>query len=550
MKLRTLCLFLTIAPQFVSAQIPATDDSYTTSSSPTSNFGTQPNLLLMQGVNSYIRFDLSALPPGLTSSNINKATVRLYIDGVTTSGTLDVYLVTNSWTEGAITYATAPGLGTKLNNSPISITASKRTFIDVDVTLAVQAWFASPPSSNYGIALVASSGSPISLSFDSKENTSTSHDPELNVEMISAGPPGPQGPQGLQGPTGAVGPAGPLGLQGPTGPQGPAGTNGTGFNFTGPFSNTTSYNVNDATTYNGSTYVATVANQGGGTPDVNTAAWSLMAQAAAGTHVLFPTFFSGNLSGSWVGGQFVLDQPITVLRMAVSAKTPIGSTCPAAVFRFTNGTKGQDLVLTPGQYWADSGPITLTFATGDTIQSTLRTGSTCSSNTGADANLMIEYKMQQSGDTDTCPGTLCSGFCTTPSSDPSNCGSCGTACASGVPCTSGTCTSTVSCTGGSQPVCGGACQTIHSNGVGGNYYDCNALGTYNEATAIEAATSVTGNSNLTAPGQCTGGDLAVSTVGQAQCVTWVYSGTNVGHVLQNNNSTCVCPSPGVGSTWN
>src|SRR5262249_20342536 len=158
------------------------------------------------------------------------------------------------------------------------------------------------------------------------------------------------------------------------------------------------YNVNDVATYNGSTYVATVTNQGGGTPNVNTADWSLMAQAAASSRMLFPTFFPGNLSGSWVGGQFVLDQPITVMRMAVSAKTPTASSCPAAVFRCTNGTKGQDLVLTPGQHWADSGAITLTFAAGDTIQSTLRTGSTCSSNTGADANLMIDYKMQQSGD--------------------------------------------------------------------------------------------------------------------------------------------------------
>src|SRR5262249_31591381 len=158
-------------------------------------------------------------------------------------------------------------------------------------------------------------------------------------------------------------------------------------NFTGPFSNTVSYKANDVATYNGSSYLATAPSLGGGTPDVNTTAWSLMAQAAASSRTLFPTFFPGNLSGSWVGGQFVIDQPITVLRMVVSAKTPTGSTCPAAVFRLTNATKGQDLVLTPGQYWADSGAITLTFAAGDTIQSTLRTGSTCSSNTGADANL-------------------------------------------------------------------------------------------------------------------------------------------------------------------
>lgn len=46
MKLRTLCLLSlwAVAAPFVVAQIPATDDSYTTSSSPTSNYGTQSSL--------------------------------------------------------------------------------------------------------------------------------------------------------------------------------------------------------------------------------------------------------------------------------------------------------------------------------------------------------------------------------------------------------------------------------------------------------------------------------------------------------------------------
>jgi hypothetical protein len=74
-----------------AAQIPATDDGYTASSSPSNNYGTQPMLnVIGPGVNSYMRFDLTALPAGLTSSNVSKATVRLNINGVTTSGTFDV----------------------------------------------------------------------------------------------------------------------------------------------------------------------------------------------------------------------------------------------------------------------------------------------------------------------------------------------------------------------------------------------------------------------------------------------------------------------------
>jgi hypothetical protein len=232
MKIRTLCLllFLAVGARFVRAQIPDTDDSYTASSSPTQNYGTQSSLTVIgPGVNAYIRFDLTALPSGLTASNISKATIRLYLNGVTTAGTFDVYLVTGAWTESTITYNNAPTLGMKAA-SGIMISASKRYFIDVDVTPAVQAWLSFPPSPNYGIALVATPGSSISVSFDSKENTSTSHDPELSVEMVSAGPQGPQGPQGIQGPAGAVGPAGPTGPQGPTGPVGATGSTGV----TGP----------------------------------------------------------------------------------------------------------------------------------------------------------------------------------------------------------------------------------------------------------------------------------------------------------------------------
>ncbi|MGA8540155.1 MAG: hypothetical protein WB566_11700, partial [Terriglobales bacterium] len=97
----------------------------------------------------------------------------------------------------------------------------------------------------------------------------------------AVGATGPQGSIGLTGATGAQGPIGFTGAQGPQGTPGTAGTNGTGFNFTGPFNNSTSYNINDVATYNGSTYVATVVNQGAGTPDSNPTDWTVMAQQGA-----------------------------------------------------------------------------------------------------------------------------------------------------------------------------------------------------------------------------------------------------------------------------
>jgi len=73
------------------------------------------------------------------------------------------------------------------------------------------------------------------------------------------GPQGPGGPAGANGTNGADGAAGPQGPQGPVGSQGVPdtnGTNGAGMNWTGPWSATTSYNVGDAVSYYGASYLA------------------------------------------------------------------------------------------------------------------------------------------------------------------------------------------------------------------------------------------------------------------------------------------------------
>ena len=84
--------------------------------------------------------------------------------------------------------------------------------------------------------------------------------------------PGPQGPAGAAGSTGATGPIGPQGLTGAQGPQGIPGvngTNGSSFNWTGPWSAATGYSVDDVATFNGTSYVATVANTNQ-EPDIST----------------------------------------------------------------------------------------------------------------------------------------------------------------------------------------------------------------------------------------------------------------------------------------
>ena len=80
-----------------------------------------------------------------------------------------------------------------------------------------------------------------------------------------------------------------------------------------------------------------------------------------------------------------------------------------------------------------------------------------------------------------------------------------------------------------------SCQVAHNNGVGQTFYDCNALGTYTESTAIEAAQAYTGNGADTYEVICPGlgnlpgveGDLPGASGGYV----WYYSGNYKGWVV-------------------
>src|SRR5260370_11365201 len=144
---RISCLVvLVVAPMLFATRAaaqsaPATDDATIQSKYPTTNDGSSSNLSV-QGPNlqeAYIRFDLSVLPSGLQASNINKATIRLFLANVSVGGTFDVRLVTGSWSETTLTYNNAPPVGLLIAGS-IPVNASeRREFILVDVTAAVQA---------------------------------------------------------------------------------------------------------------------------------------------------------------------------------------------------------------------------------------------------------------------------------------------------------------------------------------------------------------------------------------------------------------------------
>ena len=124
----------------------------------------------------------------------------------------------------------------------------------------------------------------------------------LLVEAGAAGPAGPAGATGLQGPTGYPGPMGLTGAQGPVGPFGPPGATGAvgatgpagptgamgatglaGVVYQGTYVSATNYGLNDAVTYQGSSYISLAIANAGNTPGQSPAFWAVLAaQGTAG----------------------------------------------------------------------------------------------------------------------------------------------------------------------------------------------------------------------------------------------------------------------------
>ena len=181
------CAVVLLAALMSHAQITPAQDAYTNSATPTTNFGTATTLGVANTStsiqNAYIQFDLSSIPTGYTGSNVAKATLKLYVNAVTTAGSFNVDFVNGNWSGKTITYNLAPALGSTIVSSVSLPTADKSSYFAIDVTSALQAWL-NGTQANDGIALVANG--PLNASFDSNENTAQSHPPELDVVFSGA----------------------------------------------------------------------------------------------------------------------------------------------------------------------------------------------------------------------------------------------------------------------------------------------------------------------------------------------------------------------------
>jgi len=158
------------------AQITPLGDAFTNSAAATTNYGSS-TLLYVDGATAvtYLQFDLASIP---ATASVSQATLKLYVNAVTTAGSFNVDYVNSAWAENTIDASNAPPLGTTIASQVSLTTADKNQYVLINVTAAVQAWLSGNETNN-GIALVANGT--FNATFDSKENTTTSHPAELDI---------------------------------------------------------------------------------------------------------------------------------------------------------------------------------------------------------------------------------------------------------------------------------------------------------------------------------------------------------------------------------
>jgi hypothetical protein len=170
------CLVALFAVAVSQAQITPSADAFTNSNQPTKNYGAT-TLLDVDGTSriTYIQFNLASIP---ATASVSQATLKLYVNSVTTAGSFNVDYLNSAWAEGTIDASNAPPVGATIASDVSITTADTNQYILVNVTSAVQAWLDGSETNN-GIALVANSS--FNATFDSKENTATSHPAELDI---------------------------------------------------------------------------------------------------------------------------------------------------------------------------------------------------------------------------------------------------------------------------------------------------------------------------------------------------------------------------------
>jgi hypothetical protein len=175
------------------AQSALTDDAHVSLASRNTNHGANPSLKVSPSENLYLKFTFSTLVASTPGSEVEKATLKLYVGKIEAAGKLDVYSVGGDWDERTISANNAPPLVSLVTTTEQIGTDHEGKFLIIDITSLIQQWLGEDGRGtnglpNNGLALIAHPADPATpevaeITFDSKENSQTSHEAHLNIQL-------------------------------------------------------------------------------------------------------------------------------------------------------------------------------------------------------------------------------------------------------------------------------------------------------------------------------------------------------------------------------
>src|SRR5580693_10376845 len=114
-----------------------------------SNFGTATSITVGSSTSvGLVQFDLTQLPAGVTSGQIQKAALTLFLDHINSAGTINIDTVSASTPWGELTVTGMSGISAGSAVATGVPVATADTFIAMDATAAVQGWITTPSSNN------------------------------------------------------------------------------------------------------------------------------------------------------------------------------------------------------------------------------------------------------------------------------------------------------------------------------------------------------------------------------------------------------------------
>lgn len=181
-RLVAAAIGLVLATNAGAAVAVALRDTHIDSSAPAANFAGAATLSVSSKSTALIGFDFSILPAEVTSSQVLKATLHLWVNKASTNpaGSIRVVPLAKAWQGPAVTFARYPG-HLKAPESIQALNGGANHYLQVDVTAHVRE-FVTKPANNHGFAVMAHTPA-VNVQFDSKENDATSHAAMLDITL-------------------------------------------------------------------------------------------------------------------------------------------------------------------------------------------------------------------------------------------------------------------------------------------------------------------------------------------------------------------------------